>query len=73
MHSVTGVIDVVQEGRFRLALPDGRSVLFVLFHGAALDPQDLPGLAEDGLSVTVHFENGPHLDARIAHVLTRAP
>ena len=69
---VTGVIDVVQEGRFRLALPDGRSMLFVLSHDAALDPQDLPGLAGDGLLVTVHFAQGPHLDARIAHDLTRS-
>lgn len=69
---VTGVIDVVQEGRFRLALPDGRSMLFILSHDAGLDPQDLPGLAGDGLAVTVHFERGQHLDARIAHGLTRS-
>ena len=67
MQAATGMIDVVQEGRFRLALPDGRSMLFVLSHDAALDPQDLPSLARNGLAVRVHFERGPHLDARIAH------
>ena len=73
MQAATGVIDLVQEGRFRLALPDGRSMLFVLSHDAGLDPQDLPRLQEDGLAVTVHFDRGPHLDARIAHDLSWSP
>ena len=70
MQTATGVIIAVQEGRFRLALPDGRSVQFVLSSHAPLDPQDLPALAAAERPVTVHFEAGPHLDTRMAHKLT---
>lgn len=71
MQSATGVIIAIQEGRFRLALPDGRSALFVLSHDAPMEPQDLPGIAAGEGPVTVHFEPGQHLDAAIAHDLTR--
>jgi hypothetical protein len=70
MHSATGVITVVQEGRFRIVLPNGRSILFALAHNALIEPQDLPALAAYEVPVTVHFEDGPHLDARIAYDLT---
>ena len=44
MPHISGIISVVQEGRFRLSADDGRSILFTLASSAPLEPQDLPGL-----------------------------
>lgn len=41
---ISGIITVVQEGRFRLSSSDGQSVLFILDRRAAFEPQDLPAL-----------------------------
>lgn len=44
MQLVTGIVTVVQEGRFRLSSDRGRSLLFTLHHSASIEPQDLPSV-----------------------------
>ncbi len=41
LRYVSGIVTVIQEGRFRVATDDGRSVLFTLAHGSPIEPQDL--------------------------------
>jgi hypothetical protein len=56
VRTMTGVITVVQESRFKLVDPQGRCKLFTLGHGAAIDPGDLPPLVRAGHPVTITFE-----------------
>jgi hypothetical protein len=58
---VTGRIRAVQESRFRLLAEDGRWLLFLLHHGAPVEPQDLPALRGRRLRVT--YEDTPVLTA----------
>jgi hypothetical protein len=51
VRRISGIITVVQEGRFRLSSDDGRSFLFTLSNGAALEPQDLPPLLQARVEV----------------------
>jgi hypothetical protein len=44
MQSMSGVITIVQEGRFQLRDEDGVSHHFVLRHNAEVDPEQLPSL-----------------------------
>jgi hypothetical protein len=71
MQSVTGVITLVQETRFRLVTDQGQGKLFLLSHDAPLEPQDLPDLQRDETRVTVHFTDADDLIAGIAHDFTR--
>lgn len=72
MRTVDGVVNVVQEGRFRLALADGRSALFQLARNAPLEPQDLEPIAAQGLRVRVHYTEIDQRGAALAHDLTRS-
>jgi hypothetical protein len=67
MKSSTGVIVVVQEGRFRLIGDDGRPRHFVLSHRAPLEPQDLPPLQRAQSRVTVRYRESDRLIAGIVH------
>ncbi len=67
MKRVTGIITLVQEGRFRLETDDGRPKLFMLSHSASLEPQDLPPLQRNQARVTVEYEDAADLVAGIAH------
>ncbi len=64
-----GVITVVQEGRFRLSSDDGRSLLFVLDRHAAIEPQDLPALQMQ--RVTVAYTTPQAREALAAHAIHR--
>ena len=66
MHSVQGVINAVQEGRFQLAADDGRVLQFVLSHKAGVEPQDLPRLQAASVRVRVNYDDGGRLIAGIA-------
>ena len=66
MQHASGIITVVQEGRFRLATEDGRSLLFTLDHRAPLEPQDLGQFVHRG-PVTVAFTLPAHRKALTAH------
>jgi hypothetical protein len=67
MKSVTGIITVVAEGRFRMLGDDGAPRQFVLWHGAPLEPQDLPPLQRSQAHVRVHYEPSHRVIAGIAH------
>jgi len=73
VQTIVGEITVVQEGRFRLTAVDGRSLLFVLAHGAPLEPEDLTGLLERRSPVQVHFTPAPARLAALAHDITEPP
>jgi hypothetical protein len=72
MQQIEGIVTVVQEGRFRLVTPDGRSKLFLLAPDADLEPQDLPALQRAQTPVVVHFTDADHILAGDAHRLTDA-
>ena len=67
MKSKTGIITVVQEGRFRLVGDDGVPKQFVLSHRAPLEPQDLPPLQRSQARVAVRYEDSARLIAGVAH------
>ena len=69
MKTKTGVIAVVQEGRFRLVGDDGVAAHFVLGHDAPLAPQDLPALERAQARVAVRFTRSPRVIAGIAHAI----
>ena len=63
---VSGIISVVQEGRFRLSADDGRSIPFTLASNASLEPQDLPSLLA-GPRVQVDYTAADGLNVLVAH------
>jgi hypothetical protein len=69
MKQATGVVTVVQEGRFLLAGDDGRARLFVMAPAAAVEPQDLLYLMLTGARVTVGFEWAATQAALARHVV----
>ena len=71
MDRISGIISVVQEGRFRLSSDDGRSIPFTLSNHAALEPQDLPSLL-GGPRVEVGFTAADGVNALVAQDVTLA-
>jgi hypothetical protein len=69
---VEGIINVVQEGRFRLAASNGRSALFQLSPEAPLEPQDLGPLASGAVPVRVTYSEMRDRGAALAHDITPA-
>jgi hypothetical protein len=67
MQSISGVITMVQEGRFRLLTDEGRVLPFMLSHKARVEPQDLPPLQEKGARVRIGYSDDPRLIASVAH------
>lgn len=68
---ISGVISVVQEGRFRLSSDDGRSIPFILASHASLEPQDLSSLLS-GPRVDVSFTAADGLNVLVAQDITLA-
>lgn len=66
MHTVRGTVVVVQEQRFKLAIPGTGQALFVLAHDAPLDGQNLQRLADRQAEVLVRWRRLPGLVARLA-------
>lgn len=73
MKSETGIVTVVQEGRFRLLTPDGRTRLFMLAPDAGVEAQDLPALERDQSAVRVDYEDADALLAAIAIRIQELP
>jgi hypothetical protein len=67
MRTITGIITVAQEGRFRLIGDDGHPMQFTLSHKAAVEPQDLGPLQQAQARVTVHYDPSESLIAGIVH------
>lgn len=62
-----GVIVLVQESRFQLEDREGRHQLFILHHGAPLEPADLEWLQRAEVPVRVVYNQASDLIAAIAH------
>jgi hypothetical protein len=69
METRVGRVSLVQEGRFQLVEDDGRSTLFILSHGATIEPQDLPALQRDASRVSVRCDAAPGKIAEVAHAI----
>lgn len=67
---MVGRIILVQEGRFRLLLDDGRARLFTLGVGAALEPQDLIGLQRRQARVSIRTHAAAGLLSEVADRIT---
>jgi hypothetical protein len=67
LKTMTGIITIVQEGRFKMEPEDGQPMLFVLAPSAPIEPQDLPGLQRSQVLVTVHYEDAGTLIAGVVH------
>jgi hypothetical protein len=64
LRTMTGIITVTQEGRFRMEPEGGQPMLFVLSPSANIEPQDLGGLQRP---LTVRYEESSDLIAGIVH------
>lgn len=69
MRQATGVITVIQEGRFRLDGGDGRSLHFTLHRNSRVEPQDLPRLK--GVPVVVDYRPAPGVQGQLAYSIRR--
>ncbi len=67
MKTVSGVITLVQEQRFKLVSDDGRTRLFVVARDAPVDGRDLQPLQRSQARVTVRYDDAADLIAGIAH------
>jgi hypothetical protein len=67
LKTMTGVITIVQEGRFKMEPEEGQPMLFVLAPSAPIEPQDLPGLQRSQVLVTVRYEDAGTLIAGVVH------
>jgi len=65
MLSMTGVVTIVQEGRFQLLDDDGVSHQFLLKYSAAPDPEQLPALLQQRIRVS--YSNPTNLIGHAAH------
>ena len=52
MAIISGIVTIVQEGRFQLLDANGVSHHFILHHGAAADPEQLPPLLNQVVQVS---------------------
>ena len=66
MPRISGIISVVQEGRFRLSSDDGRSIPFTLASNSSVEPQDLPLLLA-GPRVQIGYSAADALNVLVAH------
>ena len=66
MQTIEGVVTIVQESRFQLMDADGVYHHFLLSHGAAIDPADLPPLQARQARVRVGFGKASNMIARTA-------
>jgi hypothetical protein len=73
MQVTVGIITVVQEGRFRLASEDGRSLLLTLAAAAPHEPQDVQALQAEGVRVGVVHEDAPGRASGVAHEIRPEP
>jgi hypothetical protein len=70
MEHVLGIVTIVQEGRFRLTKPDGRSLHFALAHAAQTEPQDLAALCTRMAHVRVSYDEVEGRSTLLAHKIS---
>jgi hypothetical protein len=70
--SMDGTVTIVQESRFQLTDTGGVSHLFLLAHGAAVEPEQLPPLQHEQARVRVRYRaSGENLIGFVADRLDR--
>jgi hypothetical protein len=67
LKTMTGLITIAQEGRFKMEPENGQPMLFVLSPSANIEPQDLGDLQRAQARLTVRYEDSANLIAGIAH------
>jgi hypothetical protein len=73
MATISGVVAVVQEGRFQLALDDGSRRIFVLGHNAPAEPDQLAALQKKQSRVAVAYRPLDKLIAAEAQRIAETP
>ena len=73
MATVSGIVTVAQENRFQLVLDEGGTRIFVVAHGAAIDPSQLAALQAQQAHVAVTFRPVDELIAAEARAITELP
>jgi hypothetical protein len=71
MHSIEGILTIVQEGRFQLTDQDGVSHQFELSHRSAAEPDQLPPLQREQARVRVRYEPGENVIGFVARSIER--
>jgi hypothetical protein len=71
MESIEGIVTIVQEGRFQLMDREGVSHMFVLYHRAPTEPEQLPRLQHHQAHVRVHYTQADDIIGLLAHSITR--
>lgn len=71
MPTASGVVTVVQEGRFQLALEEGGTRLFVLAHDAGIEPEQLTALQREHTRVVVTYRSAAPLIADEARAIAK--
>ena len=66
MRTVSGVMTLVQESRFKLVGEDGVHRHFILSHRSAAEPQDLAALVRDAVPVSVAYRERAGYGSAIA-------
>ncbi len=71
MEYIEGIVTIVQEGRFQLVDRDGVSHMFVLYHSAPPEPEQLPPLQRDQARVRVDYRQAHNIVGLLAHSIAR--
>jgi hypothetical protein len=71
MESIEGIVTIVQEGRFQLVDRDGVSHMFVLYHSAPPEAEQLPPLQRDQARVCVEYTHAHNIIGLLAHAIIR--
>ena len=71
MHSIEGIVTIVQEGRFCLTDQDGVSHQFELSHRAPAEPDQLPPLQTEQARVRVTYGLGENVIGFVARLIER--
>jgi hypothetical protein len=69
---MSGVVTIVQEGRFQMTDDAGVSHLFILGHAAAAEPQQLASLQARQARVRVHYKPAANLIGNTVHAIDLA-
>ncbi len=72
-RSVTGVIAVVQEERFRLVTDSGQAYLLTLHNNLRTSAEDLCRWHKQGTRVIVEYEGEPNLTSGVACAIRPRP
>ncbi len=67
---MTGVVTIVQEGRFQITDDHGVSHLFLLSSHAAAEPAQLTALQQRQARVRVRYTPAANLIGNVAHAIT---